>query len=219
MIAPARTRREAQHARLVAREYRDEGYRVVVEPDAARLPEFLRPFGADLLATRGKQSVVIEIASREELEASTRMIALARILELHPDWRLDLVVLRSPEVDEESPSLSLDPAELRSRARIAVDLNHSGQSQAALLLAWSAAEGALRLIARRQQFDLVDTGSPSVVNQLAELGMLQPDDARLFNQAERARNAVAHGFSSDTVTRDLVQRLADRATGYLQQAS
>jgi hypothetical protein len=44
------TPREHQRLREVAREYRQRGYEVILEPNTDQLPRFLAPFRIDMLA-------------------------------------------------------------------------------------------------------------------------------------------------------------------------
>ena len=48
----------------VAQQYRDEGYEVVLEPRGDALPPFLDGFQPDLIARRGHEGVVAEVASK-----------------------------------------------------------------------------------------------------------------------------------------------------------
>ena len=47
----------------VAREYRKQGYEVVIEPREEQLPSFLHSFQPDIIARNNEETVVIEIKS------------------------------------------------------------------------------------------------------------------------------------------------------------
>ena len=51
----------AQKVREVAAEYEAQGYKVLVEPSPAKLPEFLEGFHPDLIAQGPNESVVVEV--------------------------------------------------------------------------------------------------------------------------------------------------------------
>jgi len=138
--------------REVERDYRREGYDVVVTPRGDQLPPFLARFEPDLIATKGHESVVVAVKTRADLRSSADLIALAGAVEAQPGWRLDLSVT-PPEhvsvVDEDVESLDHD--ETLARATAALTLSQGQQGEASLLLAWLAAEAALRVYAAREQ--------------------------------------------------------------------
>ena len=85
----------------VAQRYRDEGYDVFVRPERAQVPERVRDFEPDLIATRGNEGVVVEV---KEDRATSRTILTSlnwpKILNAWPGWRLDLVVLEAEPPEE-----------------------------------------------------------------------------------------------------------------------
>ena len=76
----------------VKREYEEEGYRVVLEPRGADLPEFLSQFSPDLIAYSEMENVVVAVKTRSTLVGSADLLALTTAVNARPGWRIDLDV-------------------------------------------------------------------------------------------------------------------------------
>ncbi len=196
----------------VEHHYRHNGYEVVVKPRGGQLPPFLARFELDLIATTGHESVVVAVKTRADLRASADLIALAGAVEAQPGWRLDLSVT-PPEhvsvVDEDAESLDQD--EILARATVALTLSQGQQDEAALLLAWSATEAALRVYAAREQVPLESDKPVDVVAALYSLGLLDRDDYDVLRRGLRASTIVAHGFRLPRTEQFLAADLASTA--------
>jgi hypothetical protein len=131
------TEREHQRLREVAREYRQRGYEVLIEPQADQLPDFLAPFRIDLWARNGEENVVIEIRTQESLTAAPELDAIARVLHDRPAWRFELVVTnpRERSVLQFKDAVSLNPVDITHRLHEARQLSEQEHGEAALLLA------------------------------------------------------------------------------------
>src|SRR5947207_15726571 len=78
----------------IADQYRKEGYAVITQPDKDHLPGFAGDFGVDIIATRGDESVLVQVKhDRAALEADPNVPVHAGITNAQPGWRYDLVVL------------------------------------------------------------------------------------------------------------------------------
>ena len=90
----------------LAREYRRRGYQVIEQPRGEALPPFLRGFSPDLVVTKNDDRAVVEVRTRESLIGSNEFVELAKAVETHPEWRLELASLgstkrKSAEVSED----------------------------------------------------------------------------------------------------------------------
>jgi len=208
------TLREVEH------DYQHDGYEVVVKPRGGQLPPFLARFEPDLIATKGHESVVVAVKTRADLRSSADLIALAGVVEAQPGWRLDLSVT-PPEhvsvVDEDAESLDRD--EILARATTALTLSQGQQDEAALLLAWSAAEAALRVYAAREQVPLESDQPVDVVTILYSLGLLDRDDYDVLRRGLRASTIVAHGFRLPQPERRLAAELVSKARDLLHAST
>lgn len=211
MTGPSSTQeRQARRIRDLAREYRRSGYTVVVEPEPADLPAFLWGFRPDMIARNGAESVVFEVKSRKDLAGSKDLADLAARVNTQPNWRFELVVT-NPRPSRTSPQGVLDPPDIENRlstAQILSRQNGSG-SEAALMLAWSSFEAAMRLAAARERIDVDNLNERDMVKHLSTLGVLDRDDYAVLESAATARNSIAHGFKSNQVDSSVVDKVSE----------
>jgi REase_AHJR-like len=180
----------------IAERYRDEGYEVILRPRGKDVPEFLDRFEPDLIARNGSESVVVEAKTRTDLATDPHLRHLASVINAQPGWRLDLVVT-NPEIwpDEvSSGAVERNISEIRSLSQTADRLVSLDEIEAAHMIAWSAAEAAMREVARRQDIPLERKHPQFVMNTLYSEGMLSRSDYEKLQEAMRIRNAVGHGL-------------------------
>jgi hypothetical protein len=79
---------EQRYVAEIASEYLAKGYRVLIEPKPEALPDFLRGFTPDLMARSDT-----EVRRRSVLRDDDALSELAGIVEQHPQWRLELIVI------------------------------------------------------------------------------------------------------------------------------
>ena len=79
----------------IADEDRSRGYKVVIEPTGATLPQFLADFHPDIIAYGPQDSVVVEVKVGTETAVSERYRELAERIRQQPGWRFSLVVVDS----------------------------------------------------------------------------------------------------------------------------
>jgi hypothetical protein len=99
MMKDTLKKQRRRHLREIAREYRDEGYTVVVEPPSSALPACLAEYPVDLLAKRGPKNVLVLVRTRREMIGATDMVELAGVVDPLPNWRLDLVAIKPEEAE------------------------------------------------------------------------------------------------------------------------
>ena len=209
---------EVQRLQEVAREYRARGYDVILEPKRDQLPVALAPYSPDLIARKGDESVVVEVKTRTSLAEAPQVRDLARAVRAQPGWRFELVVVK-PRWGE---LLLVDGAEAwdeRDVARTLGEVNAllaSGHTEAALLLAWSATEATLRLLAAREELDLERHDPPYLLKRLATSAVITRQEYNALWDAMRLRNAVAHGLKPARLDPAQVRDLADLTSRLLQ---
>jgi len=191
-----------------AQEYENKGYRVIKEPDPSQLPDFLKGFRPDLIAYGDRENVVVEAKSSDTLPRSLDMVSLADVVNAQSGWRFQLIVT-GPSMREEAAGL--DWWEIRHRVADARELL-DGQEDAAAVLAWSAAEATMRLIAKQHRVSLgsVQRNAPSfLVTKLYALGLLSREDYDVLSEGVQMRNLIVHGYRSSGPTQDEVRKLVD----------
>lgn len=149
--------------------------------------------------------MIVEGKTREELVGAEWFERLADAVRQQPGWRLELV-LRPRRVQEPLPARAL----VIERAEAARRLWHQGETEPALLIAWAAVEGALRLLAASERIDGVNSGR--MLKELYAEGLLGTAQLATLRAAHTVRNRVAHGLPHPAVGgRVDVTRLADLA--------
>jgi hypothetical protein len=180
--------------------YKNEGYSVHIEPAADFLPDFLKEFPIDLIAQNKNESIVVEVKSRNELIENPYVEKLAEVIQTHPGWHFELVLLK-----DEPPSLP--EADPKAILREVEALQSSGYSDAALLLIWSAIEISLRKVVNRENVDVNQKSIDLMLQSLVSLGLLEDDIYKKLWEARKVRNEVAHGFATSKDIKVLVDEL------------
>ncbi|MXZ25350.1 MAG: hypothetical protein F4Y80_10940 [Caldilineaceae bacterium SB0665_bin_21] len=113
--------------------------------------------------------------------------------------------LESPEGER-----PLERGHILQRIEEAEHLLAAGHSDAAFLLAWTACEAAIRmLITEHGGSGNGITTTNHLVNQATYLGILSREEYRHLTQVQKYRNAVAHGYSHDDVSKGLISDLVE----------
>jgi len=201
---------ERRRVLAAAREYRDRGYEVKIGPSSSELPAFLADFQVDLLAENGDDHVVVEVKTRESLARSSYLPGLAEVLKDKPGWRLDLVVMkpRARDVTGQVSEILSNP-EVCERLAQASGLLDKGDPSSAMLLAWTATEATLRLMALRNRVRLKEHSPGYIVKQLYSDGLLDWAQYNLLSDAVSARNKLVHGLKVENIDAGDILRLID----------
>ncbi len=203
-----RTQRERARIESLAREYGEKGYDVTINPSPHELPASLRRFMPDLIVRGKDETILVEVKTRSTLSAAKYLKPLAEAVEQIPGWRFELVITnpKGRPVVFEKTRLPTSAA-LFKRLSQAERFADSGDLEAAMLLAWSAAEGLLRRIGEREGVTLEDRGSSYVIKKLYSIGLLTKGSYKLFERGIKARNQLVHGFSVRHLNKTFVKRL------------
>ena len=219
-----RPERERRKTLLLAREYEKRGFRVAVEPQGERLPEFLREarYSPDLIVEGPDECIVIEVTSRDSVERLRELSEVSGTIERMPGWRFMLVMTNSQRPKEPDFPVPLAKIEeLRDAVRRVEELHEQFKnceaeySHAVLLLAWAVVEGILRMYlytgdgSGRPQ---VQSGQ-SLVRDAVMLGFLELDDGDFLNRMASVRNRVAHGVVSERLSAADLDRLVRQCRG------
>src|SRR5258708_32641973 len=93
---------EQQKIDELVSEYQGKGYAVRVRPPADQLPDFLRAFEPDLVATSSRDNVVVAVKTPSTNDAG-QLTRFAEAVERQPGWHLEFVFVNHP-VAAEIPS-------------------------------------------------------------------------------------------------------------------
>ncbi|MCW3094464.1 MAG: hypothetical protein JWL77_82 [Chthonomonadaceae bacterium] len=200
---------EHRRIRTVAQDYRDRGYDVIVQPGETDLPTFLSGFQVDLYAQNSEDHVIVEVKTRTSLAKSKDLSRLAEVIQDRSGWRLELVVT-NPKKDggrEEETVQVLHEDEVEDRFQQAEKLLEQNQYVLAMLLAWTATEAALRLIAQHNEVRLKEQSPAYIIKQLFSVGILDRQQYDMMDEAVQLRNTIVHGFRMNQFHPQLVQNL------------
>jgi hypothetical protein len=198
----------------VAKQYRAEGYEVIVRPPPEQVPPFLVGHELDLLATRGDEKVVAEIRlNRTALNDNAHVARLAELVNKQPGWRFDLVILEQESPVKRIAVKSQEPtdeqfSEMIARARIA---GSAGLSDMAIVYAWAVLEAAMRRL--RDDAELYGRTTPSqLLNTIYSNGFLERDEFDRAREAWEIRTQSVHGFVAPKVDPQLIEDVLKIAT-------
>jgi hypothetical protein len=88
-----------EHRRLLklAREYRQQGYSVTINPSPEKLPTVLSDCSLDLIAVNDKKVVAAKVRTRQNLNCSGAedLRRISKSVQQLPGWEFELVVTNS----------------------------------------------------------------------------------------------------------------------------
>ncbi len=203
------TSRVYQRLLEVAREYRQNGYDVIVEPKAEQLPAFLAPFKVDMLARNNDENVVIEVRTHESLTQAPELDALARAIQGKQSWRLELVVTNPKDrtAFQFRNAISLDQQDIAYRLQEARQLSDQEYGEAAFLLAWSATEALLRQVVESETIPATQNQPAQLVKALYMHGVIDNDQYRVLQEGQRVRTVIAHGYKEKQLLAETFNQL------------
>ena len=187
----------------VAERYRQLGYKVMVSPPSKKLPRFLSKFRPDIVAEGPDESVVVEVTSSVKERGAAYWKELARVVQRHPKWRLELITGAAKRRMRQTMNQELVRERLQEGQRLA----EQGMLAASLLITWSAVEAAMRLAAKRNEIDLPDQRPAVLISRLYTDGVLERQEYDFLLDVFRVRNAIAHGFDQERVRRTVLKKL------------
>lgn len=214
MIQTSERLAEVRQVDHVASEYRSRGYEVIVEPEPAQLPEPLARFRPDVVARKANEVVVIEVKSRGSL-SDPELQDLAKAVRAQPGWRFELVVLK-PEPGPPGTK-SWNAEDVANGLRQVEAILGSGHREAGLLLAWSATEATLRLLAHQEGLSLERDDAVYLLKLLATRAVITRDQHDLLWEVLQLRNAVAHGLKPPGLESAKISDLCDVVSALLKQ--
>lgn len=186
----------------LADKYEREGYEVIFSPRSEELPDFLRGFHPDLIATKPDGGIVVETRKRGRVRRVDYWKELTAAVQRQEGWKLELFL--PPLPDRPEPE-SLSEAEIRDHLRHSAALASDGATEAGFLLVWSAVEAALRLLMERYNLETSDTQPGTLIARLVGDGLMEREDYASLKNYLLYRNSLAHGFRQPVTADDIAQ--------------
>jgi hypothetical protein len=156
-----------------------------------RQPPFMPDSGVDVLLKKGKRLIALQTKGRGSRGGS------------RPE---DTFIVDEPDLGHAATLLREAESVIRPES-----------PNAALLVAWAAAEGAMRAVGRREGIDTDVLLSATLVPELHRRGVLTEEEAEKLDHFRVLRNAVAHGYRAVEVPVQAVEQLVALARRLLGQ--
>ncbi len=189
--------------------YERRGFRVIVEPSKADVPAFLGQHRPDAVALGPEGGVIIEVKRDGGRTNRASLGTLARLVEQHPGWTLEVIYVRErpDEAQKLSPSSRAEIARQIDEAEALLAETHL---HAALVIGWAALESQLRAATSMEDGSVQRPFSPAqLVERPAMDGFVDTASARRLRAISAVRNAVVHGdFSAPIADADVSWLLA-----------
>ena len=174
----------------VAEKYRQEGYEVVIHPEASDLPVFLQSSPVDIFARKGEKIVALKMNEEDDSPGG----AVGVVADLDADEGLVLL--------EEAES-HLHPETIRS----------------AIVMGWAAFEAAVRGALKRSMSSIASATPRQLIEKLRLNKLVTPEEYTKLLECMYLRNALAHGIRPDNPSADLVPFLFNITRRLLQNGS
>lgn len=180
----------------VAERYRAEGYRVTVCPQPAQLPPFAVDLGANILASKDDQNILVQVKERrEDLAAIPDLAKQADLVNSQQGWRFDVVVLESESPMERVIHKAAEPTpeQINQLLDRAAKSTEAGVLDIACVYAWAALEAAMRQV--RSDTELYGKATPNeLLTTLYSNGFLSRGEFDRLREAFKVRTQLVHGF-------------------------
>lgn len=201
---------EDKKIKQVAEDYIKNGYKVIIEPFGTDIPIFIRNYRPDLIATNDKEKVIIEIKSRSDFKDIEQLRDIADIINKQDEWRFELIVINSKEVDlSESNSLNinLNIREVENGINDVKKLFDLGLYSAAFVLSWANLESIARHLLLEDRKDMTNKITLVLIKTLFSFGYLNRSDYESLGRLFIVRNQLIHGFRPNDLNRNTTEKL------------
>lgn len=186
------------------RRYEERGYRFAIHPKDG-LPDFMIGYVPDAIAYGPNDNIAIEVRGSPTRSSET-VARLRSLFAAQPGWRF-LVVYGGTDPQEavEIPSVATD--KIRTELAQVQTLLHEGHNNAAMLMAFALLEAVLQW--RSGPPESRPRRPATVIQNLAMNGLIGPERETRLRSFVSARNRIAHGDLTVSVTPSDVQFVLD----------
>jgi hypothetical protein len=179
----------------LAEQYRQQGFSVTAPADMESVPFNLNGYVPDILAKKGEECVLIEVKGRSTPSSISRLRDVAETVKKQAGWRFLFVNTEADSTDDYLAQEPLSWDNIASRATKARRLQEAGESEASILLSWSALEALLRRHAESMDLPLAHASVLALLDYLYSEADLSYEHFEQAKQLLTGRNQLAHGFT------------------------
>lgn len=197
---------ERDVADKTARKLRNQGLDV-----STQVPlDFFPGFRADLIVREGGKTKIIEVKTRSSIAADRRIAELAYIIKSRPGWTFELILVGDPPArDAPFQDTPPDRDKILKRIQRAGEALESGLTEAALTLALSACEAALRASMPDERRS--SASASYALSQALNRRTISWDDCLNLADLRKQGNAITHGFTHPDLDERAVAHLITTA--------
>ena len=193
----------------IAEKYRQEGYRVFVEPEPEDIPFDLGTYRPHLIAKRNEaEGYIIEVKGSGRQTPIERLRELAERVSQHTGWRLLLITEEDALLKDNAQVNLLSWEQIFSRRSQSERLISLGEDEGAFLLLWVIIEAVLRRRAEEVSIPIERSPTVSLIKHMysqGELSIQEYDRAMLLKSL---RNRFIHGFQTPEINESVSELLA-----------
>lgn len=193
----------------IAEKYRQEGYRVFVEPEPEDIPFDLGTYRPHLIAKRNEaEGYIIEVKGSGRQTPIERLREIAERVSQHTGWRLLLITEEDALLKDNALVNLLSWEQIFSRRAQSERLISLGEDEGAFLLLWVIIEAVLRRRAEEVSIPIESSPTVSLIKHMysqGELSIQEYDRAMLLKSL---RNRFIHGFQTPEINESVSELLA-----------
>jgi hypothetical protein len=193
----------------IAEKYRQEGYRVFVEPEPEDIPFDLGTYRPHLIAKRNEaEGYIIEVKGSGRQTPIERLREIAERVSQHTGWRLLLITEEDALLKDNAQVNLLSWEQIFSRRSQSERLISLGEDEGAFLLLWVIIEAVLRRRAEEVSIPIERSPTVSLIKHMysqGELSIQEYDRAMLLKSL---RNRFIHGFQTPEINESVSELLA-----------
>jgi uncharacterized protein YutE (UPF0331/DUF86 family) len=170
--------------------YERRGYTFTVHPDRTTLPEFMRDYVPDAIATSDHDNIAIEVKGSTLPGEGHSVERLRNIFVGHDNWKLT-VIYGGADPERRVSIPSAHSGAFRDGINSIEELIRTGQNNAAIVMTFALLEAAVPLIdksgSRRPQMP------GTVIQSLAMNGTISVELEKQLRTLVSLRNRIVHG--------------------------
>jgi hypothetical protein len=209
------TTREIEKIKEIAKEYQSKGYKVILDPKPAELPNEIKRlnFQPDLIVMSDGGNLIVEVKTSKSIKDS-RLLNIAEEIKAIDGWDFELIYTNpqyKPEFKYIVDSSSFIDAKnnlMRAESFLSTDASINF-SDAGVMLVWAAIEGVLRVNYDSYKKSDRTIAPMALIRDSVMLGVISREQQHILESAVRMRNEAAHGRTDINMTNAELKRLVE----------
>lgn len=194
----------------IAEKYRQEGYKVFVEPEPEDIPFNLGTYRPNLIAKKNEaEGYIIEFNGSGRQTSIDRLKEIAEIVSENTGWRFLLITEEDALLKDEAKEVNLLSWEqIFSRITQSERLISLGENEGAFLSLWGIIEALLRRRAQEAIIPIERFPTVSLIKHMYSQGELSIEEYDRALLLLNVRNRFIHGFEAPEVNESVSELLA-----------